>query len=250
MMQHWTKDYFDAWYGELILDTISPEVTQEQGLLLIKLLELAPEKKVIDLGCGKGRHALYLSREGYQVTALDFCSVYLDQLKTKKEEENLPISIIEMDMRNWVETESYDAAYLMFTSFGYFSDSENEQLLQNIASSLKKHGRLVIDIENRDYIVKFFIHEKWREKENGLLLERHKFFPLTSILSTKRIMIQTNNEKRVAFRQYRLYSAHELVAIAEKAGLSLVHAMGDYSGIPFQINSPRMLFTFQKREVA
>ncbi|MDD4663080.1 MAG: class I SAM-dependent methyltransferase [Caldisericia bacterium] len=246
-MNDWCKEYFDSWYGELILDTIPPDMTEQQISLLMKLLDLTPHQKVIDLGCGKGRHALLLSKAGMHVTALDFCAAYLEELKKKSASEGLWLEILEQDMRLWKEKDTYDAAYMMFTSFGYFSDPENEKVILNVASSLKKKGRFVIDIENRDYILKFFIHEKWREKETGILLERHKFFPLSSVLSTKRILVNSTGEQKQSFRQYRLYSAHEIITLANKAGFDLRDSLGDYSGIPYQINSPRIIFGFQKR---
>lgn len=246
-MNEWCKDYFDEWYGELILDTIPPEMTLQQTNLLIQLLALSPGKKVIDLGCGKGRHAIQLSKAGIQVTALDFSSHYLEALQERVLSEHLSIDIVHQDMRTWEEKNTYDAAYLMFTSFGYFSDADNEKVIQHIASSLKPKGKFVIDIENRDYILKFFIHEKWREKENGILLERHKFFPLTSVLTTKRILLNRNGDQKESFRQYRLYSAHEILTLADKAGMTLTDSMGDYTGIPYQLNSPRMIFAFQKK---
>jgi len=247
MMPDWCKDYFDEWYGELILDTIPEEITKQQANLLIKSLSLDSKKVIMDLGCGKGRHALALAREGFQLTALDFSQLYVDQLKAQVEKENLSIQTKVQDMRCWLEPDSYHAIYMMFTTFGYFSDEENEKIIFNIAASMKKGGKFLLDIENRDYIVKFFIHEKWREKNDGFLLERHKFFPLTSCLSTKRILVNHQGENKQSNRQYRLYSAHEIISIAKKAGLQLVESMGDYSGIPFQINSPRIIFVFENK---
>lgn len=247
MIPDWCEDYFDEWYGELILDTIPDEITKQQVTLLIKSLSLDPNKAIMDLGCGKGRHALALAREGFHVTALDFSQVYIDQLNTQAVREKLPVQTKIQDMRYWREPDKYHAVYMMFTTFGYFSDEENEKIIFNIADSMKKGGKLLLDIENRDYIVKFFIHEKWREKNDGFLLERHKFFPLTSCLSTKRILVKHQGANKQASRQYRLYSAHEIICIAKKAGLHLVESMGDYSGNPFQINSPRIIFVFENK---
>lgn len=247
MMTDWCKDYFDEWYGELILDSIPAEITKQQTNLLIRSLLLDPKKTVMDLGCGKGRHALALAREGYQVTALDFSQSYIEELTTQSQKESLSIRTLLQDMRCWNESDRYHALYMMFTSFGYYSDEENEKIIFLIASSLKKGGRFLLDIENREYILKFFIHEKWREKENGFLLERHKFFPLTSWLTTKRVFVNKTGEQKQSVRQYRLYSAHEIIHLAKKAGLSLVESMGDYSGIQFQINSPRIIFVFEKK---
>ena len=72
--------------------------------------------------------------------------------------------------------------------------------LKKLKLAIKKGGLLLIDIENRDYILKNFIYEKWREKEFGLLLERHKFIPETSRQTTRRVQFFTDGTQKESHR--------------------------------------------------
>jgi len=243
--KEWFQDYFDSSYSELILDSIKEEFTNEQVSMLETLLELKPSDKVLDLFCGKGRHAIPLARKGFQVTAVDLVPEYIETIQNISEMEKLNINTIVRDARTINFEKEFNKAYLMFTSFGYFSDAENLELLHTIHKSLKKSGLLLIDIENRDYIVKHFIHEKWREKDFGFLLERHKFFPLPSRQHTKRILVMKDGTTKESFRDLRLYSAHEIITLAKSANLELVKIVGDYDSRPFQINSPRIIAVFK-----
>lgn len=239
--KEWFEEYFNEDYAELILDSITPEFTSAQVRLIKDFLELKPSDKILDACCGKGRHAIALAREGYHITALDFVPAYTHYIDTISSQENLKIETLTTDIRKITFEQQFQKAYLMFTSFGYFKDSENEDLLNKLHQSIQKGGLLLIDIENRDYILKNFIYEKWRDKDFGLLLERHKFYPETSRQTTRRIQHRIDGTRKDSWRDLRLYSAHELLQIAKKANFELVKILGDYNGSNFQINSPRII---------
>jgi SAM-dependent methyltransferase len=242
----WFKYYFDGDYSEKILKEIPEEFTESQVDLIEEALELKKEDSILDIFCGIGRHSIALAKRGYNVTSIDYSETYIEELKNKALVANLKINAIAMDARKINFKEEFNAIILMFVSFGYFSDEENKELLKKLALALKKGGKILIDIENRDYILKHFIKEKWREKDFGILLERHKFDPLKSRQKTRRIIILSNGERKETERDIRLYSANELIEIAEEAGLRTYKLFGDYDKTPFHLNAPRLFFSFIK----
>jgi SAM-dependent methyltransferase len=243
--QEWFKTYFNQDYQSWILETISQDLTLKQVELLESALALKADSKILDLCCGIGRHAIALAQKAYDLTAIDLVEEYIAQLQIFA--KDLPrLQSICMDVREIDYTDSFDAIYLMFTSFGYFSDAENEKLIEKISQALKSQGRVLIDLENRDYILQHFIHEKWRNKDTGYLLERHLFNPMTSRQKTRRIWLDNNGQSKSYTRDLRLYNAHEILNLAEKYQLKLIHVWGDYDQKPFNIHSPRMIFTFEK----
>ena len=246
METDWFKFYFDDSYEDYILGEIPEELTEEQVRLIEDTLDLKVGSKILDLCCGIGRHSIALAKKGYNVTAIDYSRSYIEKLKKRAEELNLSINALSIDAREINFKEEFDAIIIMFVSFGYFNDIENEELLKKLALALKNGGKILIDLENRDYILKHFIREKWREKDYGLLLERHKFDPISSRQKTKRIIILNSGEKKETFRDIRLYSAHELIAIANNANLKVDKLYGDYDRTTFHINAPRLLFSFMK----
>jgi SAM-dependent methyltransferase len=241
----WFIDYFNQDYQSWILETIKEDLTLKQIELLESALSLQADSKILDLFCGIGRHAIVLAQKDLDVTAIDLVETYINHLQQTA--KDLPsLKSICMDARDIKYLEAFDAIYLMFTSFGYFSDIENEKLMEKISLALKAKGRVLIDLENRDYILQHFIHEKWRNKDSGYLLERHLFNPMNSRQKTKRIWVDKDGSSKSYSRDLRLYNAHEILNMAEKYQLKLVYIWGDYNKKPFNVHSPRMIFTFEK----
>ncbi len=243
--KEWFEQFYNDQYKAWVLDQIPASMTQAQLDMIQDALNLAQNAHILDVFCGEGRHAIPLAKKGFEVTAIDLYEPFIQTIV--KSSAGLNIHPICMDARSINYEKKFDAIILLFTSFGYFSDEENELLMNNLSNALKDDGKILIDIENRDYILKNYLHEKWRNKENGLLLERHAFNPFTSRQKTRRIWIDPKGNQEIYSRNLRLYSAHELIALAGKYHLEIIHKWGNYDKKPFSINTPRMIFTFQKQ---
>jgi SAM-dependent methyltransferase len=246
MKNDWFHAYFDESYGNLILDSILPEYTENQVCFIEKALQPKKQASFLDLFCGKGRHTLVLAKKGYSVTAVDFVPSFIDELKIKSEQQHLPICPICKDAREISFKNQFDHVIVFFTSFGYFSDEENSNLLSQIRTSLKPNGTCLLDVENRDYLLRFFCKEKWRKKSFGWLLERNTFYQKTSRHRTLRIVIDNNGIATESERIIRLYSEHEILQIGQQAQLKVVQTFGDYDGSPCRNNSPRIITVFKK----
>ena len=81
-----TQELFIEWIKFPDESQSSHEVDQME-----RLLDLRPPTRVLDLGCGKGRHALELAQRGYQVTAIDVAAVYLQRAQRQALEQHLAI---------------------------------------------------------------------------------------------------------------------------------------------------------------
>ena len=82
-----------------------------------KILELLPptEKplKVLEIGCGEGGNAIFLAKNGYQVTAFDLAETGVQKTKESAEKNNVAIEVFRADVNEYLPTENYD---LIFSS--------------------------------------------------------------------------------------------------------------------------------------
>jgi SAM-dependent methyltransferase len=236
----WTKDYFDDVYLKYFLIPQGEERTKEQIDFISKFL---PENGyILDAGCGIGRHSIELARRGFKVLGIDTNQKYLDLALEKAKALSLDnVNFSLMDMINLNEEEVFDGVINLWSSFGYFDDDTNEEIIKNFFKAVHKNGKVIIDIENRDYILKFFVRETFKEKEDGIfILERRKFDPVTSVVTTHRYIIG-NGLRKEYLRHIRIYSLTEMINIFRRAGFKEVEYFGNYNGEKFYTDSERII---------
>jgi len=106
--------------------------------------------RILDIGCGTGRHSIELTRRGYTVTGIDLSESMLERAKHKATEQNLIIDFQKHDARKLTFSNEYDLVIMLCE--GAFSlmetDEMNFQILQNAANALKANGKLIFTTLN------------------------------------------------------------------------------------------------------
>jgi 2-polyprenyl-3-methyl-5-hydroxy-6-metoxy-1,4-benzoquinol methylase len=106
--------------------------------------------KILDVGCGTGRHSVELSRRGYHVTGIDLSESQLKRAREKAESNNLAISFQKHDARNLPFENEFDVA-IMICEGGFSlmeTDEMNYEILKNVTKSLKNHGKIIFTTLN------------------------------------------------------------------------------------------------------
>ncbi|MBK9190975.1 MAG: class I SAM-dependent methyltransferase [Crocinitomicaceae bacterium] len=150
-MAEWFESWFDSKYYHILYQNRDEN---EANLFLSALkdhLNLPANSKILDLACGKGRHAKILSEMGYQVDGADLSE---NSIASALSMSNDALRFFVHDMRNPLpDNHSYDAILNLFTSFGYFDNTaDNLKVLHAVYQALKPHGILVIDYLNAEKI--------------------------------------------------------------------------------------------------
>jgi len=208
---------------------------------VISLLKIDPGAYVLDLCCGPGRHSLELARRGFQVTGVDRTSKYIEEARQRAEAEGLNVELLQEDMRRFCRPEAFDAALNLYTSFGYFENQEeNRQVLKNIHSSLKKGGKLVIDMMGKEVLARIFRERDWYEENGIIFLEERKLSSGWSWIENRWIMIKGEERKEFTL-SHRLYSGAELSLLLSESGFNSVELFGDLSGMPYDNAAKRLV---------
>lgn len=95
--------------------------------------------KLIDIGCGEGRNAIYLAKHGFKVLGLDVSKTGLDKTKKFAEEEGVNIETVQADINNYQLTETYDVIFSTGT-LHYLSPNLREQTFRNYKEHTTPHG--------------------------------------------------------------------------------------------------------------
>ena len=223
---------------------LTPERTQREVALIWTLLGLRPGQAVLDLACGHGRVAVPLAAMGVRVTGLDRSPGFLARAREAAARQGVEVEWVEGDMRRLPWRDRFDAAFNVFTSFGYFVDEENLEVLRQVAAALRPGGRFLLETQHRDALLARFAPFNVVERGDDFLIDAHRWDPVTGRVVTQRTVIRQGRVRRGRFF-VRLYTPAELGALLRQAGLEPV-GFYDENGAPLSPESRRLVAVARK----
>jgi len=240
----WFKSWFDTPYYHLLYHNRNDE--EAQGFIdrLLEYLNVSKEARVLDVACGKGRHAIYMNEKGFNVTGIDLSE---HSIMEAKESENDRLRFFVRDMRKPLKHE-YDVILNMFTSFGYFENrNENRISINHLAKALHPDGCLVVDFLNSKKAQLQLVHREKKTVDGIDFFIERKF---TGESFIKRIRFMADGEEQEFQEQVQALTLADFKECFEDAGLQIVDTFGDYDLGPFHaLNSDRLILIAIKTAV-
>lgn len=239
-------DSFWQTFGPEMFTAERLEAALEEAEQIMKLLKLRSGATILDLCCGIGRHSLALARKGYVVTGLDRTESYIVQARQQVNNESLSVNFVIGDARRFCQLESYDAVINMFTAFGYFEEqADDKRVLLNAYASLKRGGKLLIDIMGKEILARIYQVRDWHESDNGIFLRESQVDRAWSWINNRWLLIKNSKKYEHKFG-HRIYSAAELSGLLNKAGFSQVEVYGSLDGSPYDHQAQRLVIIAAK----
>ncbi|MFB0543866.1 MAG: cyclopropane-fatty-acyl-phospholipid synthase family protein [Candidatus Bathyarchaeia archaeon] len=257
METHWTERLFIE-HGDLIRREMEKGLKGAEGevgalLRIFSWEDIPAGGKVLDLCCGIGRHSLLLAGRGYRVFGVDLSPVLISRArelaKTKGIEDR--VEFLLGDMRNIREVlkdhvGSFNAVINMNTSLGYYGEEEDEKVLRQLWDLSAPEGVLIIDVGNRDYIIRHFLARDVRETAEGLInvvtrsldLEGSRMENLYEYYERRGEELRRSATVKI---DHRVYSLHELIRLVEKGGWKYLRSFGGFALGPCTIDSNRII---------
>jgi SAM-dependent methyltransferase len=129
--------------------------TKEECDFIWKCLQLKPGNKILDLGCGTGRHIIELARRGVIGVGVDISKDLLAIGKAISKNEDLKTIFLELDARELPFSSEFDGVISLYTGgFGIMeSDEDNMKILESISNSLKHNGKFALMARNAIYCI-------------------------------------------------------------------------------------------------
>lgn len=260
--------WYERWFDTEAYELVYRDRDESDAAPLIDLVEeLAsprPGARILDVACGRGRHARLLARRGYRVTGIDLSGRALDVARRRAAEENLDVEFRQGDMRDPIGTSEYDGAVNLFTSFGYFeTDEEHRRALERIADALVPGGWFVQDFLNPPHVHAHLVRRDARV-ENGVRIEQRRW--ITGERLNKEIELTRQEDPKRAettkepesgmdgapdshtfHESVRLLTLEDFRRLYREAGLVLCETRGSYGGEPYDADrSPRLILHARK----
>jgi SAM-dependent methyltransferase len=208
---------------------------------VIRFLDPKPGAEILDLGCGPGRHVLDLARRGYRTTGVDRTQKFLDFAAASATAENLNVELVQEDMRRFRRLESFDAAINLYTTFGYFTDRADDlTVLNNLRSSLRLGGGLVMEMMGREALLRDFKEEDRSEIDGITFIENRELAGDGSWLIHRWTVIRDGRKEELEL-SHRVYSGPDLESMLQRAGFGKVQLYGDFSGSPYDDKATKLI---------
>ena len=239
--RQWWEDLFNDDYLRTV-PIPHPRIIERQCDFIEQRLGLAKGATILDVGCGLGLHAVELTRRGYLVVGLDLSLPMLSRAADEAQDHGFKINFLHADMREMNFDGAFDAVLCYGTTFGYFDDETNKQVVERLFRALKPRGLLLLDVVNRDYVIRNQPNLVWFEGDACVVMEESQMNYITSRLEVKRTVILDDGRQRDSVYSLRSYSLHELGQILHHQGFRVVEVTGweAHPGVFFGGDSPKL----------
>jgi len=223
--------------------------TQRETIFIQSAL---PKKEIIlDLCCGTGRHSIILKRRSWNMIGLDLSKNLLAIAKRNMKNERVEFPLVRADMRYFpFRNQVFNAVICMFTSFGYLpSEIEDMKSFKEVRRTLRKGGEFLLDVANKDHVIKVFQEKEWAEFEPFYMLEKRSLDLQTSrLLSQWTIIRKASKEVRSLQHNVRLYTLQALKQMLNEAGLKVKEVYGGYDKKEFTLDNSRMIMLAERTD--
>lgn len=243
--ENWFVSWFDTPWYHLLYNNRDQNEADNFIKLIFKDIHLEKGANVLDIACGKGRHALTISKLGFQTDAFDLSEQSIIVAK-KLEYEKLHFYV--HDMRIPFKKSTYDAVFNLFSSFGYFNlEEENKSSLFSMFENLKPGGIFVFDYLNPEFVVK---NLKPKEIVNREEVQFHITRKIENGTVIKIISFIVNGELKEYEERVKLFNYSVLRKWFKEGNLEVIKEYGSYELQPFSsVNSHRIILVAKKREL-
>lgn len=238
--ENWYTSWFDTPFYHILYKNRDYKEAGDFMENLTTFLKLPKHAEILDLACGKGRHAKYLNDLGYNVTGVDLSP---KSIAFAKQFENSSLQFREHDM-SLPYPKKFDAVFNLFTSFGYFEKEEdNLNTIQSIKTELKPNGYAVIDFLNANFVKRNLVPSETktidgisfrinRSIENGYIIKNIQF---------------KHDDKEYSFEErVKGFTLSNFTKFFKQAGVNLLYCFGDYQLNNFDsTSSERLILIFK-----
>ncbi len=229
-MKKWYESLFEN-YGKNYDNESFTKGTVGECDFIEKEIDFDKSLKIIDIGCGTGRHSIELTKRGYNILGIDLSESQLKQARAKA--QNLYIEFQKHDARKLPFKNKFDLA-IMLCEGGFClmeTDEMNFEILRNAAESLKKSGKLIFSALNCLFPLYHSIEEFHSTKDKGNTTCKSNTFDLMTFRDHNMVTVEddSGNIKKLECNE-RFYAPSEITWLLKSLGFKKIDIYGAKHG--------------------
>jgi SAM-dependent methyltransferase len=238
---NWFVDWFNTKYYHILYKNRDEQEAKDFIQKLVEFLAIKPNTKVLDLACGRGRHAVTLNELGMDVVGLDLSN---ESIAYAQQFSNDTLHFDVHDMRLPLKSK-FQYVFNLFTSFGYFDEaSENEKVLQSVNEALPSEGILVIDFMNAYKVIKNMVKEETKQID-ALSFQIHRSYDGNHIY--KDISFVDGGQNYHFTERVQALQLEDFELLLTKTGFKVNHLFGNFKLEHFEKESADRLIIIAEK---
>ncbi|GAB4308467.1 MAG: hypothetical protein Kow0019_04980 [Methanobacteriaceae archaeon] len=223
------------WYQELFTNYSEKYEKEEftQGTngevdFIEKEINFNKSIKILDIGCGTGRHAIELSRRGYDVTGVDLSESMLDKARENADKKGVDVNFKLADARDLQFEDKFNLVIMICE--GAFplmeTDEMNFQILKNAAKALKKDGKLIFTTLNGLYPL-FHSVKDFINSSSSTQINHENTFDLMTFRDKYKLEIEDDDKHKLLLEcNERYYVPSEITWLLKSLNFQKIHICG------------------------
>jgi 2-polyprenyl-3-methyl-5-hydroxy-6-metoxy-1,4-benzoquinol methylase len=148
-MKQWYESLFENYARRYDQESFTQGTIGECDFIE-KEINFDKEVRILDVGCGTGRHSIELARRGYKVVGVDMSEAQLQRAEEKARDAGVRLTFLKFDARDLPFFDEFNLVIMLCE--GAFplmeTDEMNFRILHNVARALKQNGRLIFTTLN------------------------------------------------------------------------------------------------------
>lgn len=243
MDKAWYKDWFGTPYYSMLYGNRDDSEAQEQVEGILALTGSGPGSKVLDMACGRGRHARCFLAKGLEVTGFDVNPTAIDVAQLAAPGANFRIH----DMREHFADGRFDLVVNLFTSFGYFDRRDDDLKVLRVAhAALKPGGSLLIDFMNTPKVIAGLVEQEERVVGEVRFTVTRR---LRCGMVEKNIHVRDGGADHHFTERVMALTPDEIVSMAIECGFVVLGQFGGFDASPYVVDRSERYVLWAKRVI-
>ncbi len=227
--KQWYESLFEN-YGQKYEDECFAQGTIGECDFIEQEINFNKDLKIIDIGCGTGRHSIELTKRGYSMTGIDLSESMLEKAREKAMQNGLQIEFLKHDARNLPFENQFDAAIMMCE--GGFplmeTDEMNFEILKNVSQSLKNKSKFIFTTLNGLFPLYNSLNDFYASNgaEGNATCQSENFDLMTFRDYNITKVVDDNGVEKILECNERYYMPTEITWLLKSLGFSKIEIFG------------------------
>lgn len=243
---NWYEAFFSGINCEMWEKAVSADWTEKEASFLIDEMNLTKGAAILDIPCGTGRISVELAKKGFILTAVDISEEFIRGLNQKVKEDNLSVKVIQGNILSLELKGSFDGAFCLGNSFGYFNFEGMKDFVKKVAACLKPGARFIINSGMvAESILPRIPPEKTYTIEDFTMQVNNTYFVEDSYMVSRLTYTRNNQTEEYSFKHY-VYTMGEIKRLLKLFGLNVTAMYNAVDKTPYALGDVQVYLVAEK----